>query len=896
MQTNSPDFPVPPRRALRFLRWFCHEHYLEEIEGDLEELFYEQAAQYSVRRAERWFWWQVLRTCRPYFWKKTNPKQYIIMQRAMFQNYFKTSYRNLWRNKTFSAINIFGLSLSMSVCLLIIMIISQQFKYDAYLTDSNRIYRVTTHVNEGQADAFKVATTTVAVAGVLQNEISGVSEVTRIHRYFFGEGYANGKEIPLTGKLADPSLFSLLQFTFAEGDARTAFSEANGIVLTYETAQKYFGDAPALGKPFLLKHLFQAPKEGPHEDAFVVTGVLAPTENLSHLDFEAILPFSFIETMVLQERMHVSILNAWDDTYQNYVYLKLEQGQTAEQVTELLNRVAEKHFAELEEEHRRPTHFVLQNVQTITPFWGQNYANQAGHAFPLLLLLFLGGISFIIMLSAIFNYTNLSVARAVTRAKEIGVRKVNGASKHQVRVQFIVEAVLLSTISLVFAVILLQFLSDAFAQIIPSDFFKIELDTSYLVYGWFILFALLLGIIAGIFPAFYIAKFNPIYTLKNFSSLQIGNKLTVRKVLTVVQFCISIVFISSALLLYQQFQYLLNVDLGLKGENILEANLHNNDYQLVTEAFAQFPEVESVASTSHVPGGGTIYTCQIYTLGKQDSLLISTMNITPNFLEQLSIQLKVGNNFQETVSNVNALRHVLLNEAAVEKLKFGSPSDAIGKQFITNDSITVEVIGVVKNFVNTSIQDPTRPMIILNNTDNLNYASLKINSNDYLETIKKLEKAWNAIDPIHPFSYRFFDEQIGEDFTIFKAIIKVVGFAGFLAIAIATIGFLGMVIFSTNGKLKEIAIRKVHGARIQGLFVLLSKNFVGLIGFSACIAIPLAYLLNSAWLQELPKRTELGWEVFAIAIGATLLIGVLVIIPQLWRVVISNPADTLRDE
>lgn len=892
MEEESPNIS-PPKNALRLLRWFCHEHYIEEIEGDLEELFYERIDEQSERKAKFNFWWEVVRSCRPYFWKKTNPTHYLFIQQAMFKNYFKTTYRNLWRNKTFSAINIFGLSLSMSVCLLIIMLVKGQFEFDDYLENSDRIFRVTTH-SKGKNN-YNLATTTIPMNDLIANEITGVEKTTLFYRWFSGDAFANEKELPLEGKIADKNFLEILQLELKEGDPATALAKSDGIVLTYETAQKFFGYESALGKSFKISDLFNAPKEGLHEDLFTVTGVLAKTDHKSHIDFDALLSFELMKELVLEKRHWMESLDDWGDTYQNYVYLTLKENQSASDVEFQINQAAKKHLQKVGDDESEIT-FRLQNVDEITPYWGDSYSNQAGHTFPIVALLILGGISAVIMLSAIFNYTNLSMARSITRAKEIGIRKVNGASKGQVRTQFILEAVVLSVISLCVAIIFLQLLIPAFYNLFQFDYFKLELVEDPSIYSWFLVFAIVMGILAGIFPSFYIARLNAIQILKKIGSMHLMGRLTLRKTLIVIQFTLSMVFISSALLFNQQLDYVLSMDLGLKGENILEVNLNKNDYQLVKERFSQFPEVQSIAGVSHLPGGGSIYATRVFTLGKQDSLYVHAMNTTPNFIEQVKIKMVAGKFYDNYVPSQNAMRYIVMNEKAVSKLHYESASEVIGQQLIIGDSIQVEVIGVAADFMNKSVQEEVEPMLIYNNEDAFRYASIKINSENYAETIQKMKNAWADFDPIHPFTYRFFDKQIGEDFKMFMILSKLIGFAGFLAVVIAAIGFLGMAIFNTNNKLKEIAIRKVHGAQLKGLFFLLSKNFVFLMGIAAIVSTPLTYFLNTIWLEEFAKRTEIGVFIFAAAILLTLVVGLLTIAPQLWRVAVTNPADTLRNE
>jgi len=772
-------------------------------------------------------------------------------------------------------------------------LVKGQFSYDSYLKNADRIYRVVTHV-DGDRN-YRVATTTIPLANLIKNEITGVEKVSLMNRWFSGDGYANGKEIPISGKLADNTFFEILQFEFEEGDPSTALSRSDGIVLTYETAQKFFGNEPALGKPFQISDLYNAPKEGPHKDFFTVTGVLKKTDNVSHVDFDAMLSFELIKEFMAKKRLQMESLDDWEDTYQNYIYLSLAENQSAEEVELQISNAIQKHLTSSEEENKSTTSFKLQNVRKITPYFGENYSNQAGHSFPIVALLLLIGISAVIMLSAIFNYTNLSMARSITRAKEIGVRKVNGASRWQVRTQFILEAIVLSCISLIVAIAFLQFLIPAFLNLLGENI-SLNLENSPTIYAWFVGFAILMGILAGIFPSFYIAQFNAIQILKKIGNMQLMGKLTLTKGLIVIQFSLSMIFISTALLFHQQFNYVLNMDLGIKGENILEVDLNKNDFQLVEEKFLQFPEVENVAGVSHLPGGGTIYSTRVYTQGKQDSLMVYTMNVTPNFIDQVGIKMLAGNFFDNTVPRQSAMQYLVINQKALETLHYNSPNDAIGQQLVIGDSTQVEIIGVTANFTNKSIQQEVAAMTIHNNEDAFRYASVKINSDNYPETIKKLEAAWQAFDPVHPFTYRFFDKQIGDDFKFLTMLTKLTGFAGFLAVVIAAIGFLGMAIFNTNNKLKEIAIRKVHGAQLKGLFILLSKNFMILMGIAAVVSTPLAYLVNSLWLQEFPKKTEIGAPIFAIAIGLTFFIGLLTIAPQLWRVAVSNPADTLRNE
>ena len=665
-----------------------------------------------------------------------------------------------------------------------------------------------------------------------------------------------------------------------KGNKSTALTEPNALVLTDETAQRFFGEGEALGQTVTVGEWGE----------FTVKGIIEKPPKRSHMQFQVLTSIAALEGFEEKEMLYPST-NNWVNLNGSYTYFLMEKGRSIAAIKEALPKIIEDNY----EEDRGVYYYLdVQKFNHITP--GPDFGNQLGISMPENILLILMGLVLVILISACFNYTNLSIARALTRAREVGIRKVVGAKKFQIIFQFLAEAVVISMLSLAIAAFMLEFLIPGFYSLHPEISKVIELTRSWEIYLVFLGFSVLVGIIAGFFPALHLSSFKPVLVLKGASGMKISQRMPLRKVLTVFQFTLSLVFIISVALAYRQLEYMNNMELGFQAENIVNIPLQGNDYTAFDQEVGKHKDIQKISHSNLIPATGSIETTVFINPESLDSLSIAHLYIDQNYFENMKIELLAGNNFPEDAS-ADHEQYIILNEIALKKLNYGEPLDALGKTVeVDGGDHPMTIIGVVKNFHFRDTYSPLGPLMIRYNPNRFHYANLMIRSENLEETLGDIESLWVEMDPVHEFSFEFFDDQVAETYTTLTIMIKVVGFTAFLAITLACLGLLGMATYAAETRLREVGIRKVLGASEQTLIMLLSKGFIWLLGISAIIAIPLAYFGNQIWLQEFAYRIDIGIGTILFATALLLGLGLLTIVSQTARAAKSNPIDVLRND
>ncbi|WP_020529917.1 FtsX-like permease family protein [Flexithrix dorotheae] len=871
---KSERNPIP-RRPLQFFRWYCHPNRLEELEGDLEEVFHQRVSTKGSRMAHWMLWADVIRSFRPYALKKNLLSNSIFNPNIMLHNYLKITLRNLKKSKSFSAINIIGLSLSMSVCLFIIMIIREQMAIDSHIPEKDQIYRVITDTGRKN----KMATSPYEISSAVSAVDPAVENYAVFNESFRGEVLANGKKLGMKGMFASENALKFFGYEMLYGNQQTALTKAFTIVLAQHTSEKFFGKGiNPIGKQFTL---FTSVEEEPQH--YQVTGVIAENGTQTHLKFDALGSAESIQS--LEDRGAIRAVTPWENIYTSFNYLKLKKNASPEKVEENMAKLAANGFVHPD---FKDTRLLLQPLEEVTPF-KEEMTNAPEGVMPMFVLWFLGGIAGLIMFMAGFNYTNLSIARSLNRAREVGIRKVSGANKGQIIIQFLMEAMLISLISLGFGIFFLQWVIDGFMSIDPAIHMFFKFKSDWMVYGLFILFALSVGFFAGIIPASFMARFHPAKVLKGFG--QLGNrKFTARKILVVAQFCISMVFVVTALTSYDQFQHTMSADLGLNGENVINIPLQGNKPEIIKTQFEKLPEVTETSLTNLVLNTNRKMGLYLSSHESVDSFYVNCINASSNFIPMMNIDLLVGDIPADGVKN-----QILINEKTVKLLGFKNPTDALGSSW-TIEKEAVMISGVLKDFSYASAQDLIGPFIIRSNLNAYNNLSIKVNSEDFQALKTSLTNAWQEIDQEHEFEFHFYRDQLEEAQVIFVILSKIIGFAGVLSVSIAAFGLLGMAIYNTNSRNKEMGIRKALGANLKAVFTSLSGSFITLLGISILLALPLSWWINDLWLQNFPYRINISY--YGLGLGALIILsaGMLAIGSQVVRVIRLNPVDILRDE
>lgn len=797
----------------------------------------------------------------------------------MLGSYVKTSGRSLLRNKLFSFINIFGLAVSLSVGLVLIGVLSDIFSYDTFHENRGRIYRLTSRYEYlGDKGNSFMATTSLRAARRVQENFTGVEEAA-ILRSLQGDFRFDEKTIPLSGLWANPAFFKVFSFELIRGNPALALQEPFSVVLTETSARKFFGTDDPVGKSVSY-----------NDHSYVVRGVVRDVPFFSHIKFDVL---GSLSTLEITERDNWQN-NAWDDVWGTWVYLLLPATTDQEAFKANLDKLSRE-----EDPSVKNTHIELALQPMTTIMFTDSMGNEIGPVMGSTLLWVFGGLTFIVILSACFNYTNLSVARSLRRTREVGVRKVIGAMRTHVAMQFIVEAVIISFCALAFALLAFVFVRPHFLNIEPDirKMFTLQISPSTLFYS--AAFALLVGVLAGVFPSLFFSKIKAIEVLKSSPSFQGFKRVTGRKVLTVIQYCISIMLVSASIGVYRQYQHYIHFDLGFNTENILNISLQGNKAELLIKELEELPEVKSVSRSILVTSVGNYWGTNIkYHGSPNDSTGVSFNGIDEHYLPLHGHQLIAGRNFLPRPDSAKE-SEVIVNEAVLKRFNIGgqNPERSIG-DVVRVDGKELTIVGVMKDFQYGRSNDQTkRETVFRQMPAQCLVLNVKIQSDDLFATHADIEAIWKRIDPVHPFDAHFYKEQIEESFSGLKATVKVAGFLAFLAICIASLGLLGMVVFTTEVRLKEVSIRKVLGASEARLLFLLGKGFVFLLFIAATISVPVVIIFfEHVVFPNIANHAPLNVLEILIGVFAILTLALMVIGSQTLKVARTNPAEVLKSE
>ncbi len=879
--SESHQLPAhrPPRWAERLLAWYCKPEMLEDLQGDLNEYFDRNLKTRGARYARLIYIIDVLKFFRIYTVRKPNflPP---LTHWFMLDSYFKTSGRTLVRNKLFSAINIIGLAISMSVGLLMIAFLSELFSYDHFHEKKDSIYRVISTIQYQDQSFGNMATTSVKAGEEIKETIPGIETLTILRRGFGGDARIGESIVPLTGLYADASFFQVFTFPLLEGDPATALKEPNSLVLTEKSAHKLFGETQVLGRLVVMDTI-----------TYVVTGIMKDIPKLSHMRFESLASFA---TVALQQPDTDGGFLNWESIYMNYVYLVLDEKGKRQVVQANLDKLCAQQNALLEQHH---IHLSLQPLQKIAI--SKKLGNQIGTVINRIAIWILLGLTGVVILSACFNYTNLSIARSLRRSREVGIRKIIGALKGHVLGQFMAESVFFSLLAFVFSLPIFLILRHQFLAIAPplNDQVALQLNPQLILY--FIVFAVIVGILAGLLPALFFSRINAIHVLKDASSLRVFKHVTMRKILIVVQYTFSLIFITATIIGYKQYKSFLTFDLGFSTENILNIRMQGNKSDLLVRKLSALPAVTEVSRSRMITSLGSLYGMQIKYGTPVDSANVWLNFVDEHYLPLHKHQFLAGKNFSPKPADAEE-SEVIVNEQVLKRFNIAQhdPHKALGEQILLSEGKKLTITGVVKDFHYGTVEDKIEPVIFRYSSDEPGgYLNVKITSHDLAASMAGIEQAWKEVDQVHPLDAAFYDDQIEQAYNQFIVMVKVIGFLAFLAVCIASMGLFGMVVFTTETRLKEISIRKVLGASEENLIFLLSKGFLWLLCLSALVAIPFTYLFfdqvvltNFVYHQPIHISELLTGSLF-VMILATLMIG-----SQTWKVARSNPAEVLKNE
>jgi putative ABC transport system permease protein len=812
----------------------------------------------------------------------------------MIFNYLKVGLRNIGKYKIFSFINVFGLAAAMSVCMLIILMLADQRSYDQFNVNKHNTYRI---LCDRPDYRNPYATSPFPLAGALKTNDPVVKDATHLVQGVGGDALYNRKSAEMRGYFADPSFFNVFSFELSKGDKEDALRAPNSMVLTDEAAHRLFNDEDPIGKTVEFTDRGLSVYTGGGESSapvkwgsYTITGVIADKNYKSHLTFDVLVSLSSLPILIGSNKIE-DLSSNWTNLYRCFTYALIRPDATESDLNASLNRLVSVTYKGVPE--FKGFKMTGQRLTAISP--GILLGNEPNIALPRIVYYFLSILALVIMLSACLNYTNLSIARALTRAKEIGVRKVNGATRKNIAFQFLSESVLTALFALAMALVFVFVLRAAFLGLWVNQYLHFSLEAGLPVYLSFAGFALLIGLVSGIYPALYLSGFQPVKALRNFASLRPG-KLGMQKVLSVTQFAISLVFIISSLLIYNQFTHFLRFNYEFNSKNIVNVDLQSNDYQAVSRKLGSVPGVAKISACDYVPVTGRSEGTSLKRAGHEEEYKgMTVLQTDENFADNLQLRLVAGKGLPAGKSSD---RYVLVNEAAVKAFGYKYPSEMIGQTLVSkgNDTASLQVIGVLKDFHMNLDHDQIQPLVIQDRPALFKYVNVRLASGDIRTTLARLEKKWRAIDPVHSFKYRFFDDQLASTSQGFFDIVSILGFMAVIAVIIACLGMLGMATYTTERRVKEVGIRKILGAPASRIVLLLSSAFIRVLMIAVLIAAPVSYILNNLWLRKFPNRVEFGLGTVLSGTLILLALGLLTIGSQTFRAARRNPVNAIRME
>lgn len=867
---SNQDHNQPPKWANKLLEWYCREDLLEDLQGDLYE-YYDRNLEKGRRIANLIFIIDVFKFFRSYTFKKLKNK-YKMNSYMLFKNYFKTSVRSLARNKLFSFINILGLAIGMSVGLVVITLIIEGQGFDDFHKKYTQIYRVINTRTDAKGEQMKMATTSYFLNQQLKDK-GGYTHKVTLNNFFGGDANTGRKQLAVSGLWASKDFFNVFTFPLKQGDENSALAEPNSIVLTEKIAKKLYGEEDPMGKILTVD-----------KKEYLITGIMFDLPQNSHITFEALGSFETLINLSQDDPDWNKSTNMWS----TYIYLTVPSPESREHLSRTLDQICRAEnlrIAPLEISAR------LQPMSDI--FNGTVLGNQIGPSLPMMASVIFAILPLIILLTACFNYTNLSIARSLRRTTEVGIRRVIGATRGNIFAQFIVESVIIALLALVFSAILYIPLREQFLVMLDGD--GLTLPVNWTVILFFVIFAIFAGILASLIPAATLSKFQAVTVLRSTSSVKLFSGMTLRKTLLIAQFTISTILILATIILNKQYYHATNYDLGFNTRQILNVEIQGNNHKQLSSIFSNLPEVQSVSKSRKIIHSNNTH----LTYGKYndplDSARIHLNYVDENYLPIHQFQLLAGANFSYRPDSAIE-QYVVVNEKLLARFKINSPDEAVGEK-IKMDNQWLSIIGVVKDFNHATLEAPIEPFAFRYNAKEYRYVNLLIESNDYMATIDRLESEWQKIDELHPFSATFYEDHIEQTYLLVSILIEIVGFLAFLAISIAAMGLFGMSVYAVETKVKEISIRKVMGASAFNLVYLLSRGYIWLLIVAALIATPLTYILvNELILPQFAYLAPMSiWDVLG-GLSVVFGIGLVMIGFQTYRAAQTNPASTLRNE
>ena len=794
----------------------------------------------------------------------------------MIKNYLLLAVKNLRKQKLFSLINIMGLTIGITCCLMLFLFIQNEFSYDNFHKNGKNIYRIM-RTGEMNGERREIPYVSAAYAPALMNDFPDAIE--KAVRVMHDNDLISYQDISFNEKnvfLTDDNFFTVFSFPLVKGDPATVLKDPNSIVLTETAAKKYFGNDDPIGKVLQFNK----------NQELKVTGICKDVPVNSHLQFDMVIPLEILRPM--QPGWFTNFPN---NTLFTYIQLKpnADPNQLEKRFPAFMDKYLGKYYASI-------GHKMGLTAKPLSKiYFASDAFDNVKHGNKKMVYIFMS-IAILILVIACINFVNLATARATDRSKEVGLRKVLGAVKKQLIGQFILESVLFATVACLLSIGLLELLMPAYTGLLGYKLPTIW--SNPWIYVFVIGTILVIGLLAGSYPALLLSSFSPIESLKG--KLKVGKGgAFFRKTLVVFQFGISVLLIIGVVVIMNQMNYVKNTDLGFNKEQTMIVRFDNLDISRKKKQFKSellaIPSVQNVSLMSGEPGGfhdGYSFEAEA---DPAEKYLFNTEFTDFDFVKTLGLKIIAGRDLSESFGT-DSLQATLINRTAAMKLGY-TPEQAIGKWIknVSRDSIKRTIVGVVEDYHYVSLKTPIGPLVISPGKDN-RLALIKIKSADLKSAVAEIKKAYTAEAPDYPFEYSFLDDRFDQLYRAEARQESVLSIFSVIAIFVACLGLFGLASYSAIKRTKEVGVRKVLGSSVENIVLLLSKDLLKPVLIGTLIAIPVGYYAMNKWLQSFAYRVSFHWWMFAIAVAIAVVIALLTVSSQAIKAAIANPVKSLRTE
>ena len=885
---NSKDHITPPRLAEKLLLWFLKDELAEEVLGDLDEKFYSTVEKHSTRKAKRNYWFQVFNYLRPFALRSSKVRN--LTSTLMIGHFLKISWRTLLRNKVFSSIKIVGFAIGIAACILIFLFIQSETSHDKHYTHQDQIYRIANQYSNS-GDFGRWTNIQGPFKPILEDYIPEIELVARTVFWKWadvGENHIRRSDsksnIYENGFFySDPELLEILEIPMVYGDPKTALTKPYSLVISRSKADKFFPGENPVGKQVILNDNT--------EDPYTIGGVMEDLPNTTHLQGD------FIMTLV--DRKFGPGTTGW--CCSNYTfYIKTIPGADKQHIEEklvsirdtyVMDKLRESGVTDLDEIQAYQSYYLqpIRNVY-MNP---EEIGDYQKHGSIELIWTF-GGIAIIVLILACLNFINLSTAKSIKRAKEVGLRKVVGSFRTNLIRQFLVESIFYSTLSVFIGLLIANLSLPYFNQLAEKT-----LTIPWLSY-WFIpsliIGAILIGFISGIYPALYLSKFRPIEVLKGRSSSKAKTSF-IRNGMVIFQFTATVVLIISSLVLQKQFSHYMNQSLGYEKDQVINilglGSMAEPERDILKEEILRLSNVESATLGDYLPvSGGRITNAGYWIDGRKEldpGFEAATWLVDEDYMKTMEIEIALGRNFTDQTSDGEG---IIINESMLQRLNLENP---IGARLIDMFDAKFTIIGVVKDFYFESLAETVRPLAMRRGKGSTTL-SVKLSTENLDQSISGITKVWSDLKPNQPIRYTFMDERFKQMYnSLLRAKTLFIVFS-VLSITVACLGLFALSAYTIEQRGKEVSVRKVLGASVSKIFVLLATDFIKLILISIVIAIPIGWYLMDGLLQEMQNTISLSWPIFTIAAIIAFGIALLTVSSESIKAALVNPAEKLRSE